>query len=409
MGCITPCGSSVELFWESLTLGRSGIGRISRFDSGPFDVHVAGEVPGFQPHDHGIGPKDARRLDLFALYALAAARQALVEAGFSIDGESVRGLESTRAGVVIGTGMGGLGSIERQSEVFQRSGPARVSPTLVPSAVPDVAANEIALRYRLRGPSMAVTTACSSGNDALICAARLIRDGTVDVAVAGGAEATVTPLSIATFGNLQALAKGDRDPTTACRPFDRDRCGFVMGEGAGVLILESKDHACRRGAYVHAVLAGYGQSSDAYHRTAPDPHGWGAARAMTQALDMANVQPREVDYVNAHGTSTLANDAMETRALKRALGDADAYRVPISSTKSMTGHLIGAAGAVEAIATVQAMRSGTIPPTLNLDHADIDCDLDYVPKRARAHIVRVAISNTFGFGGHNATLLFRAP
>lgn len=409
MGCITPCGCSVESFWESLTRGRSGITHISRFDTSRFDVHVAAEVKGFDPRQHGIGVKEARRLDLFALYALAAARQAVVDAGLGADGEGFQGLAAERCGVVIGTGMGGLGSIEQQCEVFQQSGPARVSPALVPAAVPDVAANEVALCYGLRGPSTAVTTACSSGNDALIFAARCIRDGSVDVMIAGAAEATVTPLSIATFGNLRALARGAGDPATVCRPFDRGRSGFVMGEGAGVLVVESMEHARRRGARILAILAGYGQTSDAHHRTAPDPEGSGAARAIRDAMTMAAVAPDEVDYVNAHGTSTLANDVMETIAIKRALGDADAHRVAISSTKSMTGHLIGAAGGVEAIATILAIRSGVVPPTLNLDHPDPECDLDYVPRVARRRQVKVALSNTFGFGGHNATLLFKAP
>ena len=407
MGCITPCGNSVESLWENLCQGHSGIGPITRFDSSGHDVHIAGEVKAFDPQKYSLAPKDVRRLDLFAQYGIAAASQAMTHSGLIAQGENTGAFLPERTGVVIGTGMGGLWSIEQQAEVFQRSGPSRVAATLVPSAVPDVAANEIALRYGLLGPSSAVTTACSSGNDALIFAARCIRDGTADIMLAGGAEATVTPLSIATFGNLLALSKSNWEPATVSRPFDSARSGFVMAEGAGVLILESLEHAIRRGASIYAVFAGYGQTSDAYHRIAPDPAGHGASRAIQDALKMANLLPEDIDYVNAHGTSTIANDVMETRAIKRALGDTAARKAAISSTKSMTGHLIGAAGAVEAIIAVHAIVSGVIPPTINLENPDPECDLDYVPLTARTTEVKVALSNTFGFGGHNATVLFQ--
>jgi 3-oxoacyl-[acyl-carrier-protein] synthase II len=275
--------------------------------------------------------------------------------------------------------------------------------------VPDVASNEVALMYGLQGPSCAVSTACSSGNDAIIYAARCLREGIADIMVAGGAEATITPISLATFGNLKAVSRRNGEPDKICRPFDRDRSGFVMGEGAGILILESLEHAQKRGAKIYALLAGYGQTCDSYHRTAPDPTGGGAARSIEGAMKMSGLYPEDIDYINAHGTSTVSNDPMETRAIKLALGEVNAKRVPISSTKSMTGHLVGAAGAIEAIATIQAIRTGVIPPTINLDDPDPECDLDYVAHQAREAKVKVGLSNTFGFGGHNATVAFRAP
>jgi 3-oxoacyl-[acyl-carrier-protein] synthase II len=366
-------------------------------------VHIAAEVKNFVPSEYGIDAKEARRLDLFAQYGLAAARQAIVQSRLQ-DGQ----FDSERVGVIIGTGIGGLKSIEVQAELMVQRGPSRVSPTLVPSAVPDVAANEIALMFGFKGPTCAVSTACSSGNDAIIFAIRCIREGSTDIMIAGGAEATVTPMSLATFGNLKALTRSQGDPTKACRPFDRDRSGFVMGEGAGVLVLESIEHARRRGAKILGLVAGYGQTCDSYHRTAPDPTGVGAARAIQQALRMSGLRPEDIDYINAHGTSTISNDPMETQAIKRALGDA-AYKTAVSSTKSMTGHLIGAAGAVEAIVCVEALQHGIVPPTVNLDNPDPECDLDCVPHQARRKRVRAALSNSFGFGGHNAAVIFAAP
>jgi 3-oxoacyl-[acyl-carrier-protein] synthase II len=408
MGCITPCGNSVEALWENLCAGRSGITTVTRFDASDYAVKIAGEVKGFEAQEYGINPKDIRRLDPFAQYGLAAAIQAVAQSGL-IDRATQNGdFDPDMTGVVIGTGIGGLRSIEEQVDVLRTRGPRRVSPTLVPSAVPDVAGNEIALKYGLRGPSFAVSTACSSGNDAIIFAARCIREGVADVMIAGGSEATVTPIAIATFGNLKALSRSEGDPEKACRPFDLERSGFVIGEGAGVLVLESIEHAKRRGAEILSLIAGYGQTCDSYHRTAPDPTGGGAARAIQQAFKVARLNPERVDYINAHGTSTISNDPMETRAIKTALGDA-ARKTTVSSTKSMTGHLIGAAGAVEGIVVTQAIRTGVIPPTINLDNADPDCDLDYAPHTAREKRVRVALSNSFGFGGHNAAVIFQAP
>ena len=409
MGCVTPLGNSVESYWQALCAGRSGIAPITRFDTSEHEVHIAGELKEFSPDAFGIPVKDARRMDRFVLHGLAAASQAMTDAGFYENGELTGRFDPEMTGVTVGTGIGGLGSIEEQSLIIIEKGPRRVSPTLVPSAVPDVAGNEIALRYGLQGPSCAVSTACSSANDAIIYAARCIREGAADVMITGGTEATITRIAIATFGNLRALSRTSGDPETICRPFDKDRSGFVMGEGAGILVLESLEHARKRGAHIHAILSGYGQTCDSYHRTAPDPTGGGAARAISQALRTASFAPGDVDYVNAHGTSTISNDPMETQAIKSALGEADARRIAISSTKSMTGHLIGAAGAIEAIACVQAIRDNVVPPTINLDDPDPKCDLDYVPKEAREQKVNVALSNTFGFGGHNATVAFRAP
>lgn len=402
LGALTPCGGNVPETWNALIAGRSGIGRLTRFDTAGFDVQIGGEVKDFDPARCGLEAKEVRRLDRFAQFALVAAEEAFHQAGLHrLD------FDPERAGVIIGTGIGGICSIEDQMDVLRRKGPSRVSPLLVPSGTPDVASNEIALLHGLKGPSFAVSTACSSGNDAVIAAARMILDGTVDLAIAGGAEAPIGGLALSSFANLRALSRSNASPETVCRPFDKGRTGFVLAEGAGVLVLESLEHARRRGARVLALLAGFGQSTDAYHKTAPDPTGSGAARAMRSALRLAGVTPEEVGYINAHGTSTPHNDPMETLAIKAALGE-HARRIPISSTKSMTGHMIAAAGAVEAVVTIQTILSGKIPPTINYEEPDPECDLNYVPNRALEQRVDVAISNSFGFGGHNASLLFRA-
>lgn len=409
MGCVTPCGSSVEALWDNVRSGRSGVGEIRRFDSEEFPVHIAAEVRDFQPGEWGIDPKNARRLDLFAQYAMAASAQAMADAGFMDSGKPKEGsFDPERIGVIIGTGIGGMRAMEVQTDNLVRRGPGRVSPTLVPSAVPDVAGNEVALILGIKGLVCAVSTACSSANDAMAFACRAIKDGTADIVITGGAESTVSEIAIATFGNLKALSRQPGDPRQVCRPFDRDRSGFVMGEGAGILVLEDLEHARRRGATIHAIVAGYGQTCDSYHKTAPDPTATEAMRAMRQAMVMARVDPSDVDYINAHGTSTVSNDPMETLAIKRALGPA-AYDTVISSTKSMTGHLIGASGAAEAIISICAIAEDVVPPTINLDNPDPDCDLDYVPLEARSLPVKVALSNSFGFGGHNASIVFKAP
>lgn len=409
MGCITPCGNSVEALWDNVRSGRSGVAEIERFDSEEFAVHIAAEVRDFQPREWGIEAKNARRLDPFVQYAMASSAQAMTDAGFAAGGKPKDGsYDCERIGAIIGTGIGGLGSLEVQVDNLVRRGPGRVSPTLVPSAVPDVAGNEVALTFGVKGPVCAVSTACSSANDAMAFACRAIKDGTVDIMITGGAESTVTAISVATFGNLKALSRRDGDPTKVSRPFDRDRNGFVISEGAGIVILEELEHARKRGAPIYAIVSGYGQTCDSYHKTAPDPTATQATRAMRQAMGMAEVNPEDVDYVNAHGTSTISNDPMETLAIKKALGPA-AYETVISSTKSMTGHLIGAAGAVEAIVVIRAMAEGVVPPTINLDNPDSECDLDYIPHEARSRSVKVAMSNSFGFGGHNSVVVFKAP
>ena len=402
-GCVTPCGNNVSKLWEALLQGRSGVARITQFPTDRFVVDIAGETKEFDPLSTGVTKKEARRLTSYVLWALASAQEAISQSGLDTDS-----LPPERVATIVGVGMGALGPMEKEAIVLHERGPSRVSPLLVPSGTPEVPPSEIARRYGFNGPSFAISTACSSGADAIIAAARCISTGEVDVVVAGGADQTVSALGLATFANLGALARCNGDPTTACRPFDRGRTGFVMGEGAGALVLESLEHAKKRGAEILAILSGYGQTTDAYHSTAPEPTGQQATRAMRLALERSGVRPEDVNYINAHGTSTQQNDPIETLVIKKALGDA-AYRVPVSSTKSMTGHMIGAAGAVEAIIAVQAIRSKAIPPTINYRDPDPECDLFYVPNEAIDAPVEAAMTNSFGFGGHNSSLLFRSP
>ena len=401
LGCITPCGLTVEDFWAALVSGRSGVRTITRFDTSAFQVHIAGEVPDFDPAAYGLRAKEARRLDRFAQFAIAASREALAQARLPTDK-----VKPERVGLAIGTAIGGICSTEREMDILRKRGASRVSPLLVPSGTADVPATQIALQYGFKGPSFAISTACSSGTDAIVAAARCLLDGSADVMVAGGAESPISELSLATFANLGALSRAPGDPAQVCRPFDKDRTGFVLAEGAGLVVLETRAHADARGVPILATLCGYGQTTDAYHNTAPDPSGDGPARAMMLAMQSAGVAPEEVGYVNAHGTSTPQNDPLETLAIKTALG-AHAHRVPVSSTKSMTGHLIGAGGAVEAIATIQALRHQLLPPTINYETPDPACDLSYVPNQAVQASVSAAISNSLAFGGHNASLLFR--
>ncbi len=402
MGCVTPCGNSVSSLWESLLAGRSGISELTQLDTSGFDVHIGGELKDFDPAHYGLDAKEARRLDRFAQFALAASQEAVEQSGILKSD-----LNPERVGVIVGTGIGGIGMIESQMDVLRKRGPSRVSPLLVPSGTPDVAANEVALAYGFKGPSFAISTACSSGNDALISGARAILDGSVDIVLAGGAEAPIGELALSSFANLRALSRSTAQADKVSRPFDKGRSGFVLAEGSGILVLESLPHARSRGAKILALLAGYGQTTDAYHKTAPDPTGSGAARAIGQALRLAGVTPEEVDYVNAHGTSTPQNDPVETLAIKLALGG-HARRVPVSSTKSMTGHMIAAAGAVEAIVLVRTILAGCIAPTINYETPDAECDLFYVPNRAIERPVKIAISNSFGFGGHNSSILIRS-
>ena len=398
IGPVTPVGSGVQEFWEGLTSGRNGVHTISRFDTADLPVSVAGDIPGFDPSPW-LDPKEIRRTDRFVHYAMASAALAWTDAG---EPE----LPAERGGVVFATGIGGIETLLKQHTVLQEKGAGRVSPFMVPALMANAASGHIAMRYGFTGPNLCTVSACSSSNHAIGEALRYIRDGYMDLCIAGGSEAATLPLTVAAFAQMTALTKNP-DPATASRPFDAGRDGFVLSEGACTLILESERHAKARGARVYCEVAGYGASDDAFHITAPDPKGSGASLAMTWALRDAGEEPEAVTYVNAHGTSTPLNDAAETAAIKAALGDEVAHRVAVSSTKSMTGHMLGAAGAVEGAACALAIANGTVPPTIHYETPDPDCDLDYVPNEARELDVTFAMSNSFGFGGHNAVVAFR--
>jgi 3-oxoacyl-[acyl-carrier-protein] synthase II len=403
LGAVTPVGMGVAATWEALLEGRSGAGPITAFDATGYPSRIACEVRDFDPLAAGIAPRDLRRMDRFVQLGLVASLEAVRDAGLAVpfpDGD--------RIGVFVGSGMGGLITIGEQMEVLRHRGPARVSPFLIPMMIADMAAGQISISLGAQGPNLATVSACATGAHAIGEAADAIRLGRADVMVAGGTEAVITPIAMAGFGAARALSTRNDDPEHASRPFDRLRDGFVMGEGAGVVVLERASHARRRGARVYAELAGYGASADAYHLTAPPESGAGAVRCMRLALQEAGIPPEGLDYLNAHGTGTPLNDRAETAAIKAALGP-HAYRVAISSTKGSTGHLQGAAGGVEAVVAVKAVVEGVIPPTANYEYPDPDCDLDYTPRRARPARVRTAMSNSFGFGGHNASLLFRSP
>jgi 3-oxoacyl-[acyl-carrier-protein] synthase II len=400
MGAITPLGNDVETFWRNVVAGRSGVGPITLFDASAMKTRIAAEVKGFDP-EAWFGRKEARRMDRYAQFALAATQQALQDA--RLDPAHV---DRERVGVILGTGIGGIGALVQGVETLMTRGPDRISPFMVPMMLADTAPGLIAIAYGFRGPNMAVVTACASGTNAIGEAMHLIRRGDADVVIAGGAEAAILPVAVAAFNVMGAISTRNEEPERASRPFDRTRDGFVMGEGAGILILERLEHARARGARIYAEAVGYGTSADAYHITAPLENGEGAALAMRRALADAGLSPRDIDYINAHGTSTPLNDKSETQAIKAVFGEA-AYDVPISSTKSMIGHLLGAAGAVEAIVCIRAITDGVIPPTINYEHPDPECDLDYVPNVARRRPVRTAMSNSFGFGGHNACVIFR--
>ncbi|SNB70117.1 beta-ketoacyl-ACP synthase II [Thermoflexus hugenholtzii] len=400
MGAITPLGNDVETFWRNVVAGRSGVGPITLFDASAMKTRIAAEVKGFDP-EAWFGRKEARRMDRYAQFALAATQQALQDA--RLDPAHV---DRERVGVILGTGIGGIGALVQGVETLMTRGPDRISPFMVPMMLADTAPGLIAIAYGFRGPNMAVVTACASGTNAIGEAVNLIRRGDADVVIAGGAEAAILPVAVAAFNVMGAISTRNEEPERASRPFDRTRDGFVMGEGAGILILERLEHARARGARIYAEVVGYGTSADAYHITAPLENGEGAALAMRRALADAGLSPRDIDYINAHGTSTPLNDKSETQAIKAVFGEA-AYDVPISSTKSMIGHLLGAAGAVEAIVCIRAITDGVIPPTINYEHPDPECDLDYVPNVARRKPVRTAMSNSFGFGGHNACVIFR--
>lgn len=401
MGVVSACGIGLDAYWEALKAGRSGVARITHFDSTEFRVHIAAEVKDFDP-TVWIDRKRARRMDPFSQYAVAAARMAVQDAQLDVaaDADSI--------GALVASGIGGLETFERETANLLNKGPSRVSPLFIPMEISNMASAQVSIELGCRGPVLAVSSACASGNNAIGDAFEIVKRGAADVMLAGGAEATVTPVGIASFAAMRALSERNDEPEKASRPFDRDRDGFVMGEGSAILVLEERERAQARGAKIYAEISGYGMSADAYHISAPEPTGKNAARAIAMALAEANLKPEAVDYINAHGTSTPLGDEIETRVIRIALG-AHADKAAISSTKSMTGHCLGAAGALEAVACVMTVEKGVIPPTINLDNPCPECDLDYVPNQAREREVKVAISNSFGFGGHNVTILFRAP
>jgi 3-oxoacyl-[acyl-carrier-protein] synthase II len=400
LGAITPIGNNLSEYWEGLTTGRNGIGLITLFDASQQACKIAGEVKGFDPHQY-MERKEAKRMARFSQFAVAASKQALADASLEINH-----LNAEQVGIIIGTGVGGLKVMEDQQEVLVHRGPGRVSPFTVPTMIANMAAGLTAIHTGAKGPNSCTVTACAAGSNAIGDAFRLVQRGYAQAMICGGTEAAVTPLAVAGFASAKALSFRNDDPAHACRPFDKDRDGFVMGEGCGILILEEMEQALSRGAKIYGEIAGYGMTCDAYHITAPVPEGQGATRAMELALKDAGLSPAQISYINAHGTSTPANDVTETKAIKKALGK-NAYNVAISSTKSMTGHLLGGSGGIEAVATVMAIANERVPPTINLANPDPECDLDYVANQSRSLKVEAALSNSFGFGGHNVTLAFR--
>ena len=403
LGAITPLGNDVETFWSNLKNGVSGIGKIEAFDTSAYACKIGGEVRGFDPKAFFKNPKDVRRTDRFAQLALAAAKMALEDSG--IDVEKLR--RRDRFGVIVSSGIGGLKTLQDQLTILLTKGPSRTSPFTIPMLISNMASGLISMEYDLQGPNMCIVTACATSNNAIGESWRTIKFGDADIFLAGGSEAGIVAIGLAGFSAMKALSTRNDEPERASRPFDRDRDGFVIGEGAGIVVVEELEHAKARGAKIYCELTGYGVSADAYHMTAPPPDGKGAVRAMQLALDHARVSPDAVDYINAHATSTDIGDLCETRAIKQIFGEY-ADKVSISATKSMTGHLLGGAGGIEIAACALAIRDSVIPPTINLENPGEGCDLDYTPNVAREKKVRVALSNSFGFGGHNATLVATA-
>ena len=401
MGAITPLGHDVASTWTRLCQGESGVGPVTLFDASNLRTRIAAEVKGFEPVAH-FGRREARHYDRFSQFALVAAGQAIADSGLTFDNNGA----SERTGVIIGSGVGGIASLLEAADIYANQGPRRISPFLIPRMLADSAAGQVAITFGIRGPNMAVVAACATGTNVIGEAAEMIRRGWVEAVVAGGSEAAITGVSLAAFNVMRAISTDNETPTRASRPFDATRNGFVMGEGAGVLVLERLERALARDAHIYGQVVGYGSTADAFHMAAPAEDGRGAAQSMRMALEEAGLSPAEVDYINAHGTSTLLNDKTETMATKTVFGE-HAHHVAISSTKSMIGHLLGAAGAVEAIICFKALNEGLIPPTINYQHPDPDCDLDYVPNVARPAAIRTAMSNSFGFGGHNATIILQ--
>lgn len=401
IGVVSPIGNDKETFWTNLLAGKSGVDLFTAFDSTGYDCRIAGEVRDFNPASYFKNPKGAKRTDRFTQFAMAGAKMAIEDSG--IDFEAY---DRNRCGVMIGSGIGGLYSMENEALRLNERGPSRVSPFTIAMMISNMASGLVSMEHDLRGPNMCIVTACATANNCIGEAWRIIKFGDADMFIAGGAEGTITPLGISGFAAMKAVSCRNDEPTRASRPFDRDRDGFVMGEGAGIVILEEYEHARKRGAHIYCELAGYGCTADAYHMTQPQPDGEGAARSMRMAMNHAGINPEDVDHINPHATSTPIGDICETRAIKLAFGE-HAKKITVSATKSMTGHLLGAAGGVELAAAILALRDSVVPPTINLENPDDECDLDCVPHTAREGRVDIALSNSFGFGGHNATLAIR--
>lgn len=400
VGLVSAIGVGTEQTWKALLEGKSGIGSITHFDASSFSTRIAGEVKGFDPLQF-VAKKEIKKMDAFIIYALAASTFAMEDCGLEITPENAE-----RVGVYVGSGIGGFSTIEREHQALLQGGPRKISPFFIPGCIINLASGQVSIRFGAKGPNSATATACSASSHAIGDAFKIIQRGQADAMIAGGAEAAITPMGIGGFAAMRALSQRNDEPEKASRPFDKDRDGFIVGEGSGILVLESLDSALQRSARIYAEIVGYGMTSDAYHITAPSETGDGAIRVMQVALDDAGVSPEQVGYINAHGTSTLFNDRIETMAIKKVFGE-HAFRVAVSSTKSMTGHLLGGAGGMEAGITSLAIREGILPPTMNYEIRDPDCDLDYVPNRARPAEVDYALSNSFGFGGTNAALLFK--
>jgi 3-oxoacyl-[acyl-carrier-protein] synthase II len=401
LGVISPVGNDISNFWQAIKNGKSGIGPLTTFDASDFESRIAGEIKGFEPSIYGLSTKDTKRMDKFVQYAVAASKQAIADSGLDLEKE-----DRTRIGVLIGSGIGSLHTIEEEYKVYLQKGPSKLSPFLIPMLIVNEASGQVAIVFGLKGPNSCVATACATGSHAIGDSFKILERGDADVMVCGGTESCITSLGVGGFCALKALSLRNNEPQKASRPFDRERDGFVMAEGCGIVVLETLEHAQKRNAKIYGEIVGYGMTCDAYHITAPDPDGDGAARAMKEALKDAILNPEDIDYINAHGTSTKLNDAVETMAIKMVLAGY-AKKVMVSSTKSMTGHMLGAAGGVEFVVCCLTLKDGVVPPTINYEYPDPDCDLDYVPNMSRKTKVNVCLSNSLGFGGHNATLIVK--